>query len=257
MPVKGLADPVQIYEVTGAVAARVQAAAGRGLTPFVSDVELDQLVAARQLAGLGRGQVVAIIGEAGVGKSRLVHEFLHSHSTTDWLVLETSSHSYGRATPYLPVAELLRGYFKIDVHDSTQSDSKENIGPGFSTRSCFAKDSLPPLQDLLDVLDDEHPFRSLDPILHRQHTYQAVTQLFLRESSVQPVTAVVEDLHWNDALSLGLLNELVAAAQSARLLLIVTYRPDYRDDWSASLIIASSGWILWQVGASRICFRLC
>ena len=93
------------------------------------------------------------------------------------------------------------------------------------------QDSLAPLLDLLDALDDEHPFRSLDPPLHRQHTYQAVTRLMASESRVQPVVAVLEDLHWNDALTLGLLNELVVAAENARLLLLVTYRPEYRDEW--------------------------
>ena len=124
VPVKGLPNPVQIYEVTGASAARtrLQAAAGRGLTRFVGrDVELEQLRRAQQLAGHSQGQVVAIVGETGVGKSRLVHEFVHSHHTADWLVLESNSVSYGRATPYLPIIELLRHYFQISVHDSTQS----------------------------------------------------------------------------------------------------------------------------------------
>jgi tetratricopeptide (TPR) repeat protein len=93
------------------------------------------------------------------------------------------------------------------------------------------QDSLPPLLDLLDALDGEHPFRSLDPPQHRRYTYQAVTRLLVRESRVRPVIAVVEDLHWNDALTLGLLNELVVAAQNARLLLVVNYRPEYRDEW--------------------------
>jgi tetratricopeptide (TPR) repeat protein len=87
------------------------------------------------------------------------------------------------------------------------------------------------LLDLLDALDNEHPFRSLDPPQHRQSTYQAVTRILLSESHVQPIVAVVEDLHWNDALTLGLLNELVVATQKARLLLIVTYRPEHRDEW--------------------------
>ena len=93
------------------------------------------------------------------------------------------------------------------------------------------QDAIPPVLDLLDALDDEHPFRSLDPLQHRQYTYQAVTRLLLSESRVQPVVAVFEDLHWNDSLTLGLLNELVVGAQNARLLLVVTYRPDYRDEW--------------------------
>jgi class 3 adenylate cyclase len=131
VPVKGLANPVQIYEVTGAGAARtrLQAAAGRGLTRFVGrDVELEQFRRAQQLAGHGQSQVVAIVGEAGVGKSRLVHEFVHSHHTADWLVLESNSVSYGRATPYLPVIELLRHYFQISVHDSTRSICEKVTG---------------------------------------------------------------------------------------------------------------------------------
>src|SRR5262249_35570451 len=124
VPVKGLANPVQIYEVTGAGAARtrLQAAATRGLTRFVGrDVELEQLRRAQHLVGHRRGQVVAIVGEAGVGKSRLMQEFLHSPHTAGWLVLESNPDSYGRATPYLPVIELLRHYFKINIEDSTRS----------------------------------------------------------------------------------------------------------------------------------------
>jgi tetratricopeptide (TPR) repeat protein len=233
LPVKGLTDPVQIYEVTGAGAARtrLQAAAGRGLTRFVGrDIELEQLLRAQRLVGHARGQVVAIVGEAGVGKSRLVHEFLYSQHTANWLVLESNSASYGRATPYLPVIELLRRYVKINVDDSTQS-IREKISDRILTVDPALQDSLPPLLDLLDALDDEHPFRSLNPILHRQHTYQAITRLLLSETRVQPVVAVVEDLHWNDALTVGLLNELVVSTQNARLLLIVTYRPEYRDQW--------------------------
>jgi class 3 adenylate cyclase/tetratricopeptide (TPR) repeat protein len=233
VPVKGLVDPVQIYEVTGVGAARtrLEAAAGRGLTRFVGrDAQLEQFLRARQLAGQGHGQVVAIIGEAGVGKSRLVHEFLHSYYTADWLILESSSASYGRATPYLPVIELLRRYFKISVHDRPHS-IREKISDRILTLDPALQDTLPPLLDLLDALDPEHPFRSVDPPQHRQYTYQAVIRLLLSESRVQPVVAVLEDLHWNDVLTLGLLNELVLAAQNARLLLVVNYRPEYSDDW--------------------------
>jgi class 3 adenylate cyclase/tetratricopeptide (TPR) repeat protein len=233
VPVKGLADPLEIYEVTGTGTARtrLQAAAGRGLTRFVGrGIELEQLIRAQQLAGQGRGQVVAIIGDAGVGKSRLVHEFLHSHHTADWLVLESSSASYGHATPYLPVMELLRDYFKINAQDSTQS-IREKVSGKILPLDPSVPDAIPPVLDLLDALDDEHPFRSVDPLQHRQYTYQAVTRLLLSESRVQPVVAVVEDLHWNDPLTLGLLNELVVAAQNERLLLVVSYRGEYRDEW--------------------------
>src|SRR5262249_8270622 len=116
--VKGLADLVEIYEVTGAGTARTRldVAAERGLTRFVGrDIELEQLRRAQQLAAQGCCQIVAIVGEAGVGKSRLVREFLHSQHTADWLMLESKSASYGQATPYLPVIELLKDYFKINI----------------------------------------------------------------------------------------------------------------------------------------------
>jgi len=234
VPVKGLTDPVQIYEVIGAGAARtrLQAAAGRGLTRFVGrDLELEQLRRAQQFAGQGRGQVVAIVGEAGVGKSRLVHEFVHSHHTADWLVLESNCASYGQATPYLPVIELLKHYFRINRDDGTRS-IREKVTGKILTLDSSLQDAIPPVLDLLDALDDEDPFRSLDPLQHQQHTYQAVTRLLLSENRVQPVIAVFEDLHWNDSLTLGLLNELIIGVQDARMLLLVCYRPEYRDEWS-------------------------
>jgi class 3 adenylate cyclase/tetratricopeptide (TPR) repeat protein len=233
VPVKGIRDPISIYEVTGAGEARtrLQVAAGRGLTRFVGrDVELEQLRRAQQLAAQGHGQVAAIVGEAGVGKSRLVHEFVHSHHTADWLVLESNSVSYGRATPYLPVIEMLRKYFKVTTHDSTQS-IREKVTGKLLLLDQSLQDVIPPVLDLLDSLAENHPFRSVDLVEHRQQTFQAVVRLLLRESRAQPVIAVFEDLHWNDSLSLGLLNEAVVGAQNARLFLMVSYRPEYKDEW--------------------------
>ena len=105
MPVKGLTEPVEVFELVGASAIRrrLQASAARGLTRFVGrQQELAALQQALARAGAGHGQVVAVVGEAGVGKSRLVYEFVHSHHTPGWLVLESASVSYGKATPYLP-----------------------------------------------------------------------------------------------------------------------------------------------------------
>jgi class 3 adenylate cyclase/tetratricopeptide (TPR) repeat protein len=233
VPVKGLAEPVQIYEITGAGTARsrLEVAAERGLTPFVGrDVELLQLRRAHQLAGQGRGQVVAIVGEAGIGKSRLVREFVRLEHTAEWLVLKTKSASYGHATPYLSVIELLRDYFKINIHESTHSIRERVIGSLLALDATL-QDAIPPVLDLLDSLGDDDPFRSLDLVQRQQSTYQAVVRLLLSESRVRPVIAVFEDLHRNDALSLGLLDELVIAAQDARLLLVVDYRPEFKNEW--------------------------
>src|SRR5262249_34883254 len=155
-----------------------------------------------------------------------VHEFIHSDHTVGWLVLESNSASYVHATPYLPVIELLRHYFQINVHDSTRS-IRERVTDKILRLDSSLEDTIPPMLDLLHALGEEHPFRSLEPLQHRQYTYQAVSRLLLSESRVRPVIAVFEDLHWNDSLTLGLLNELVVGAKDARLLLVVSYRPEY------------------------------
>src|SRR5205085_10982209 len=113
VPIKGLAEPVEVYELLGAGTARsrLQAAAARGLTKFVGrDAELETLRRTLEQAGAGHGQIVALVGEPGVGKSRLVWEFSHSHRTQGWLVLEGGSVSYGKATSCLPVIDLLKSY---------------------------------------------------------------------------------------------------------------------------------------------------
>jgi class 3 adenylate cyclase len=119
VPVKGLTEPVEIYELTGAstIRRRLQAAVARGLTTFVGrDREIEALYRARERAAAGHGQVVAAVGEAGVGKSRLAYEFMHSHRTQGWLVLESASVSYGKAIPYFPVVDLLKHYVGIARH---------------------------------------------------------------------------------------------------------------------------------------------
>src|SRR5262245_23781479 len=231
--VKGISEPVEVYEVTGPGDAqtRFQVATRRGLTRFVGrEVELEQLRRAQQLVGQQRGHVVAIMGEAGVGKSRLVREFIGSKHTDDWLVLESNSPSYDQATPYLPVIQLLRDYFKVNNEDSTQFIGQK-VTEKIRALDPSLQDAIAPLLDLLDALDEKDPFRSLDLVERRQQTYRAVVSLLLSESRAQPVVVLFEDLHWHDALSLGLLNELVVAVQDARLLLVVTYRPEYRDVW--------------------------
>ncbi|MGH8058569.1 MAG: adenylate/guanylate cyclase domain-containing protein, partial [Candidatus Entotheonellia bacterium] len=123
VPIKGLPEPAEVYEVTGAgpVRTRLQASAARGLTRFVGrQLELDTLRQALERAARGQGQVVAVIGEPGVGKSRLFWEFTQSHRTQGWLRLESGSVSYGKATPYLPVIDLLKAYCQIEARDEAR-----------------------------------------------------------------------------------------------------------------------------------------
>src|SRR5712691_6292070 len=124
VPVRGLAEPVEVFELVGVTALRrrLQAAVVRGLSPFVGrQTELEALQQALEQAGAGHGQVVAIVGEAGVGKSRLVCEVIHSHHTQGWLVLESASVSYGKTTTYFPVIDLLKHYCHVEERDDPRA----------------------------------------------------------------------------------------------------------------------------------------
>src|SRR5258707_2114849 len=193
--VKGLADAVEVYEVTGAGPARtrLQVAARRGLTRFVGrDAELEQLRRAQQLAGSGRGQVAAIVGEAGVGKSRLVYEFTHSHRLQGWLTLESASVSYGKATSYLPVIDLLRGYFKIQDNDALR-EVRERVTGKLLTLDEALKPTLPALLALLDVPVDDAAWEPLDPAERRRRTPDAVKRLLPQAAREHPLPVVVDD----------------------------------------------------------------
>ena len=231
--VKGLQEPIEVYELCGAGTARtrLQAAAARGLTKFVGrSIELEQLIQALAQAREGHGQVVAVVGEPGVGKSRLYWEFTQSHRTAGWLVLEASSVSYGKATPYAPVIELLKSYFKLANHEG-QRESREKVTGKLLTLDESLKPTLPAFLELLNVAVDDAAWSTIEPSLRRQHTLQAIRHLLLRESRVQPVVLVFEDLHWIDSETQALLNGLVEGLTGARLLLLVSYRPEYQHAW--------------------------
>ena len=233
VPVKGLADPVEVFEVTGVGAARTRlhAAARRGLTRFVGrDAELEQLWRAQELAGKGRGQVVAVVGEAGVGKSRLCWEFSHSHRLRGSLLLESGAVSHGRATPYLPIIDLLRTYFHVEARDETRRIREKVTGKVLSLDRAL-EPFLSPLLWLLEVPAEDEAWGRLEPTQRRQLTLDAVKHLLLRESQVQPVILLLEDLHWIDPETQKLLDHLVESLPTARLLLLASYRPEYRHAW--------------------------
>jgi class 3 adenylate cyclase/tetratricopeptide (TPR) repeat protein len=235
IPVKGLAEPIEVFELVGAtpVHRRLQAAVARGLTRFVGrDQELAALTQALERAGAGHGQVVALVGEAGVGKSRLVYECLQSPRTQGRRVLEAASVSYGKATPYFPVLDLLKRYAQVDDHDDPRTIRAKMTGHVLTLDETL-QETLPALLSLLEVLPDDSPFRTLDPPQRRQHTLQALKRVLLRESQVQPLLLVFEDLHWIDAETQELLDSLVESLPTARLLLLVNYRPEYQHGWGS------------------------
>jgi class 3 adenylate cyclase/tetratricopeptide (TPR) repeat protein len=233
--IKGLAEPEEVYELIGAGPARtrLQAATIRGLTQFVGrETELDQLRRAQQPVAAGAGQLVAIIGEAGVGKSRLLYEFTHSHRLLGWLVLETTAISLGRATSYLPVVALLKSYFAIQDRDE-QHEIRRKVVEKTLALDKGLEPTLPAILALLDIPIDDQSWHVLDPIERRRRNLDALRGLLLREAREQPVLLIFEDLHWVDNETQALLDALAGALGSARLLLLVTYRPGYEHVWSS------------------------
>ncbi len=234
MPVKGLNDPLDVYEMTGTGPARTRlqaARTGRGLTRFVGrDAELEHLWRALELVAQGHGQVAAVVGEAGVGKSRLFYEFTHSHRTREWLILESGAASYLKAANFVPVSDLLRAYFKISGPDDHR-EIREKVTGKLFTLDRALEPTLPPVLSLLDVPTDDSTWESLEPRDRRQHTLDAVKRLLLRESQVQPLAVVFEDLHWIDPETQAVLDALVESLPATRILLLVNYRPEYGHGW--------------------------
>jgi class 3 adenylate cyclase/tetratricopeptide (TPR) repeat protein len=233
LPAKGLPAPVEVYELVGAgaVRSRLHAAAARGLTRFVGrDGEMDQLRQALERAQAGHGQVVAVLGEPGVGKSRLYWEFTHSHRAHGWLILESGSVSYGKATAYLPAIDLLKAYFHIEGRDDTRTIREKVTGKVLSLDRAL-EPSLSALLSLLEVPIEDEAWGRLDPPQRRQRTLEALKRLLLRESQVQPLMLLVEDLHWIDAETQAILDSLVESLPTARLLLLANYRPEYQHRW--------------------------
>jgi class 3 adenylate cyclase/tetratricopeptide (TPR) repeat protein len=235
VPVKGMSEPVEVYELMGASAIRrrLQAAVARDLTRFVGrDTEIAAINHTRQRAAAGHGQIVAAVGEAGVGKSRLMYEFVHSHRTQGWLVLESASVSYGKATPYFPVVDLLRRYVRVEEGDDARIIRAKVTGQ-LLTLDETLQETIPALLSLMDALPEDSPFLQLDPPQRRQRTLDALKRVLLRESQVQPLLLVFEDLHWIDTETQALLDSLVESLPTAQILLLVNYRPEYQHGWGS------------------------
>jgi class 3 adenylate cyclase/tetratricopeptide (TPR) repeat protein len=232
VPVKGLAVPMLVHELTGAgpLRSRFQAATARGLTPFVGRaLELGELSLAMTRVGGGRGEVRALLGEPGVGKSRLVRELLEK-LPVEFRVLEGSTTSFARPAAYLPVIGLLRAYFGLTDADDARG-IREKVTATLLDLDASLLTLLAPLLALFDVPADDGGWAGLDPPQRRRRTLDAIRRLLLRESRRQPLCLVVEDLHWIDAETQAVLDALVESIPTAAILLVVTYRPEYAHDW--------------------------
>jgi len=235
VPVKGLPAPIDVYAVTGAGTAHTQfqAAAARGLTRFVGrEVELAQLDRALASAAHSRGHVVGVVGEPGVGKSRLFHEFMRLRMRTGWLVLHAATASYAKMTAYRPVIDLLRTYFRLNG-GAGHRDIQEVVRARLVALDPRLVSVLAPLVDLLQPGATSPEWQAHDRRHRRRQILDAVRRLVLRESEIQPTCLVLEDLHWIDSETHALLDSLIDILPAARLLLLLNYRPEFQHGWSS------------------------
>jgi len=211
--IKGVEEPLHIYEVVGAGPLRTRlqvTATRRGLTRFVGrQSEMEQLRTALERAQAGRGQIVGVMGEPGLEKSRLFYEF-KLLSQSGCLLLETYSVSHGKASPYLPVIELLKSYLRIEPADDERT-RREKVTGKVLTLDRSLEDTLPYLLALLGIEEYPSPLQPLqqmDPQIRRRRTFDSLKTLFLRESLNQPLVLIFEDLHWIDGETQGFLDTL-------------------------------------------------
>ncbi len=233
--VRGLAEPVEVFDLadTGSRRTRLGTTAAGGLSPFVGrQTELEALYRALERASAGHGQLVAVVGDPGVGKTRLLHELTRLPHARGWLVLETSGVSYGTTIACLPIIDLLKAYFQIEDRDDARK-IREKVTGKLRVVDEGLMGALPPFLTLLDMPADDPDWDALDPPQRRQRTFDGLKHLLLRESQIQPVCLVVENLHWIDSETQAFLDNLVESLPVARILLLVDHRPEYQHRWGS------------------------
>ncbi len=230
---EGVVDPIELFALRARSALRLRwdARSARELTRFIGrDAEMARLGELLERAASGSGQVAAIMGEPGMGKSRLVHELVNSSFVTGWTVLETGTTSHDASATYLPIANLLRAWFEIGERDS-QSEAAEKLRASVQTLDDALVSMLSPLSALLDLPMEDVQWSTLSPPQRRQRTLEAVNAVLIRHSHARPLVVVVEDLHWIDVGTQAVLEYLVEGVGASRVLLLFTHRPEYRHDW--------------------------
>ncbi len=232
--VKGKEQPVKAYRVLGPrhVKTRVEASLSKGLSPFVGrTVELQHLGRCLEQASEGHGQVVGVLGEPGVGKSRLIRRFRESLPVGEYTFIEGGCIHYGDAIPYLPILEILRHFFDIK-EDEDETSIKGKISEKVSGLGAHFIWMLPPFHDILSLKVEDDQYLKLDGRQRRDRVFEVARLLLIAESQNRPLVVIVEDLHWIDNTSEEFLSHLINGLAATRILLLLLYRPEYRHLWT-------------------------
>ncbi|HLI11334.1 MAG TPA: adenylate/guanylate cyclase domain-containing protein [Alphaproteobacteria bacterium] len=233
LPIKGLAQPIEVHELAAihAPPSSVRPLQRRELTRFVNrEGELAGLDQALAEAAQGRGQLVALVGEAGFGKSRLLAEFVASSGAAAWRVLKGESYSYDKLTSYLPFVRIFRSFFGIGRNDDTAA-IRAKVLAGLGALPAELGWAVPAFFNLHHVEGADNPWAPFDASERRQRLIDAIRSVLLLASRVQPLILILEDLHWIDVETQAVIDQIVESLPRAAILCIVTYRPEYRHGW--------------------------
>ena len=233
---KGVQEPVRVHELAdvGPLRTPLEVAEARGFSRFVGrDDETASLDAALARALEGHGQVVGVVGEPGVGKSRLCFEFVRRCQARGVAVYEAHALPHGRMIPFLPVLELLRSYFGVTPEQSDQS-AREKIAGRLLLLDPAFEASLPLVFEFLGVPDPEHPAPRMDAATRQRQLLDAVRRLGRGRSRREPAVILIEDLHWIDGGSEAFIQAMVETLPETRTLLLVNFRPEYQAPWMQS-----------------------
>jgi predicted ATPase/class 3 adenylate cyclase len=229
---KGVANPVGLYRLERATGVRGRLAAARGLTPFVGRAEELRLLLSRWEQTLdGEGQLVLVVGEAGIGKSRLVAEF-HDHiRDTPHIWIESAGEQLFENTPFQALSEMLSRW--LELEDATNLDEQyDRIERALVSARLKVAEVAPLIADLLQLpVDARYPRSTLTAEQKRRRLLAALSDWVLAAGTVQPLTMMVEDLHWLDPSTLELLQILAEQSATSRLMLLCTARPEFRAPW--------------------------
>ncbi len=241
--VKGKEKPVDAYELKKAteVETRIEAAAAKGLTKFAGRKNaMAALMQAYDKAKSGSGQVVGVVGEAGVGKSRLLIELKNKLAKEEYIYLEGRCMHYGGSMAYLPIHDILKSYFDIKEEDQEDLINKKLAEKLFNFDERL-KSTLAPFQEILSVKVDDDTYLQLEPAVKKIRTFEAIRDLLVCESENKPLVFVVEDLHWIDSISEEFLNYLIDWLAGTHILLILLYRPEYTHQWGSKSFYSKIG----------------
>ena len=233
--IKGKEKPQEAYELikTGQVETRFKASIAKGLTKFIGRKNsMPALKEPYDRVIEGSGQIVGVVGEAGVGKSRLLLEFVNQLPAGDVTYLEGRCLHYGGAIIYMPFLEIIKAYFDIKEEDREfiiNKKIKEKTPALDEKLACV----IPPFQSLLSLKVEDENFLALKPTKKREKTFEALRDLFIRSSQEKPLILVIEDLHWIDKTSEEFLDYLVGWIANTRIMIILLYRPEYTHHWGS------------------------